>query len=172
MRRALAGALIVAAALGCSTSAATQLSPRRTAEGDIDGVHITIEYGSPSKRGREIWGGLRPWDVVWMPGADLATSIKTSGPLVIGTLKVPAGAHTIYTLPNEKETLLIINREVGQFHTEYRRNMDLGRTAMTLKMLETPVESMTFAVSPHDDGGGSLSLSWDDREYSVEVKKQ
>jgi hypothetical protein len=170
MKPLLACAFIATTFAGLT--AAAQLSPRRTAVGDIDGVHITVEYGSPSKRGRDIWGGLRPWGTVWMPGADLATSITTSGPLTIGTLRVPTGAHTIYTLPDEQQTLLIINREVGQFHTEYRRNMDLGRTPMTLKMLDSPVESMTFTIAALEGGGGTLALSWDNREYSVDVRKQ
>jgi hypothetical protein len=164
--------LITAMALTLLTGslAARQLSPRRTADGEIDGCRISIEYGSPQKRGRPIWGGLRPWGVIWMPGADRATSITTSAPLLIGTLMMPAGEHTIYTLPDEQKMTLIINKETGQFHTVYHRNLDLGRVPMTLRMLDAPVEGMTFAITPHEGGGGALSLSWDDREYSVDVK--
>src|SRR5215212_4015648 len=76
-----------------------RVSPRTTAAGEIDRVTIRIEYGSPFARGRVIWGALRPWDEWWMPGADEATTIETSGPLKIGTIDVPAGAHSIYTIP-------------------------------------------------------------------------
>jgi hypothetical protein len=163
--RALILAITLAAA-GFAPPAQSTLSPRRTAEAVVDGVTVTIEYGAPSKRGRVIWGGLRPWDEWWMPGADTATSITTSGPLRIGTLDVPAGAHSIYTLPGEREFLLIINGETGQFHTRYNPARDLGRTPMTLRMLTGPVEQMTFTITPHEHGG-SLALAWDDREYAA-----
>jgi hypothetical protein len=144
-------------------------SPRTTATGIVDGVHIAIEYGAPFKRGRVIWGGLRPWDEWWMPGADQATQITTSGPLMLDKLLVPAGDHTVYTLPGEQKFLLIINKQLGQFHTQYHPNMDLGRVPMSLRMLAEPVEQMTFAIDADPAGGGRLELIWDDREYSVAI---
>lgn len=147
-----------------------RVSPRVELSADVDGVTIAMEYGSPSKRGRPIWGSLVPWTKWWMPGADETTSITTSGPLMVETLLVPAGTHTIYTQPGPDEFLLVINRQTGQFHTVYRPEMDLGRVPMTLTPLSTPVEQMTFAVTPAPDGGGQLTLSWDDRAYSVRLR--
>jgi hypothetical protein len=146
-----------------------RVSPRVTTRGEIDGVRIAIEYGSPFKRGRVIWGGLRPWDQWWMPGADEASTITTSGPLLIGGLSVPAGAHSIYTIPGRERFLLTINTRTGQFHTQYSPERDLGRVEMTLRLLNDPVEQLTFAIEPTASGGGFLRLSWDDREYSVGV---
>ncbi|MCC7008476.1 MAG: DUF2911 domain-containing protein [Acidobacteria bacterium] len=147
-----------------------RVSPRVTTSGEVDGVRITIEYGSPSKRGRVIWGGLRPWGQWWMPGADEATTMTASGALMIGTIAVPAGAHTIYTVPDPQTFLLTINTRTGQFHTQYSPNRDLGRTPMSLRMLAAPVEQLTFAVVPQAGGGGFLTLAWDDREYAVPVR--
>lgn len=147
-----------------------RVSPRATATGEIDGVRIRIEYGSPFARGRVIWGGLRPWDEWWMPGADEATTVETTGPLAIGTIAVPAGTHSIYTIPGRERFLLTINSRTGQFHTQYTARQDLGRTEMTLRMLEARVEQLTFGIESSTTGkGGRLTLSWDDREYSVPV---
>lgn len=146
-----------------------RVSPRATATGTVDGVRVAIEYGSPFKRGRVIWGGLRPWDEWWMPGADEATSISTTAPLVIGTVTVPAGVHSIYVVPGREVFLLTINTRTGQFHTQYTPERDLGRTAMTLRMLTEPVEQLTFVIESSPGGGGLLRLSWDDREYAVRV---
>jgi hypothetical protein len=145
-------------------------SPRTTSSGVVDGVDISIEYGAPSKRGRVIWGGLRPWGEWWMPGADAATTMTTSAPLMVGDILVPAGAHTIYTIPGEERFLLTINSRTGQFHTVYSPERDLGRVPMTLKMLNESVEKMTFAIEPSATGGGGLlKLIWDDREYAVAI---
>src|SRR5687768_6898442 len=123
-----------------------RVSPRATATGEIDGVRIRIEYGSPFARGRVIWGSLRPWDEWWMPGADEATTIETTGPLAIGTIAAPAGTHSIYTIPGRERFLLTINSRTGQFHTQYTERQDLGRTEMTLRMLEARVEQLTFGI--------------------------
>ncbi len=133
----------------------------------VDGARIAIEYGQPSKRDRAIWGALVPWNRWWMPGADEGTVLTTSAPLTFGSLVVPAGDHTIYTLPGDPTFSLIINGETNLFHTEYRPDRDLGRVPMTLTRLATPVELMTFAIDTRPDGGGVLKLRWDDREYAA-----
>jgi hypothetical protein len=146
------------------------LSPRTTVTGTIDGQTVTIEYGAPSKRGREIFGSLVPWDRVWMPGADTATSITATATLVFeggDGLEVPAGTHTIYTLPAADRFTLILNREVGQFHTVYQPEQDLGRIEMRQVPAGETVERLTFVVEPRPGGGGELRLIWDDRAYVV-----
>ena len=144
-----------------------RVSPRAELSAVIDGVEISMEYGRPSKRGRVIWGTLVPWTKWWMPGADESTSFVTSGALEVGDLLVPAGKYTIYTQPGPEVFTLIVNKQTGQFHTLYRQNMDLGRVPMTLTMLSEVVEQMKFSITPSPSAGGVLSLSWDDRAYSV-----
>ena len=147
-----------------------RVSPRDTVKATIDSCNITIEYGRPSKRGRVIWGSLVPWNHWWMPGADESSTITTDATIVFAnSLTMPAGAHTIYTLPGDEEFKLIISKDVGTFHTQYHPAQDLGRVTMTLKKLAEPVEQLTFAVEPHDGGGGVFKLIWDDREYSVPI---
>jgi hypothetical protein len=143
-------------------------SPRDTVKAEVDGATFTIEYGRPYKRGRTIWGALVPWDKWWMPGADESTTLTASRPIVIGTLEVPAEPHTIYTLPGEEKFLLIVNNELGTFHTRYFPNRDLGRVPMTKTPVDPMVEQMTFAIAPREGGGGVLKLIWDDRAYSVD----
>ena len=149
---------------------AQRRSLRDVTMGEIDGVRIAIEYGRPSKRGRVIWGTLVPWGRWWMPGADEASTLTTSGPLRIGTLAVPAGDYTIYTLPREDAFTLIVNEATNVFHTVYDPGRDLGQVPMTRTMLSgPPVELLTFAITPRTGGGGSLDLIWDERKYGVEV---
>jgi hypothetical protein len=144
-----------------------RVSPRRIAENAVDGVYLAIEWGSPSKRNRVIWGSLVPYGRWWMPGADETTTITSHGALTVGDLHVPAGVHSIYTQPGEQEFMLIINRGTDLFHTEYPARLDVGRVPMTMVKLPEVVEQLTFAVDAKPDGGGTLKMSWDDREYSV-----
>jgi pimeloyl-ACP methyl ester carboxylesterase len=144
-----------------------RVSPRTVVSAVIDGNRIAIEYGQLTKRGRAIWGALVPWNRTWMPGADETTTITTSAPLAFGAVAVPAGDHTIYTAPGESEFSLIINRQIFQWHTDYRAADDVGRVPMTVARLDAPVERLTFAIEPRPGGGGVLKLSWDDREFAA-----
>jgi hypothetical protein len=85
-------------------------SPPTNTEATIAGKKITIDYYAPSMRGRKIMGSLVPYGEVWCTGANFATKITTEGNLEIGTLKLPAGSYTIWTLPNSKEWQLNINK--------------------------------------------------------------
>jgi hypothetical protein len=142
-----------------------RVSPHEVHEFTVDGSKITLNYGRPSKRGRVIWGELVAWGKWWMAGADETTIITTEHDIVLGgTLAVPKGQHTLYTQPHPQWFDLIVNNEVGQFHTTYSPDKDLGRVTLTLKKLSEPVEQMTYSVED-----GLLKLAWDDREYSTTI---
>ncbi|MFO7895085.1 MAG: DUF2911 domain-containing protein [Longimicrobiales bacterium] len=75
------------------------LSGRGEAVGEIDGAGVAVDYGVPRKRGREIFGGLVPFDEVWRTGANRATHLTTDADLVNGGTPVPAGTYTLFTVP-------------------------------------------------------------------------
>lgn len=154
-------------------SAQARRSPRQVVLADVGGVRVGIEWGSPQKRGREIWGNLVKWDAVWMPGADEATTLTTNGPIVLSapglaSLKVPAGDHTIYTLPGSGRFELIVSRDVGQFHTVHVQDLELGRIVMQRADRAATMEGLTFAIEPKDSGA-VFKIIWDNREYSVQL---
>jgi len=141
-----------------------RISPHEIHEFDAGGCHVTFNYGRPSKRGRQIWGELVRWGHWWMPGADEATIITTSKAITLEGLAVPAGSHTLYMLPDESASELVLSNEVGQFHTQYHPERNLGQVKLALTHLDSPVEEMTFTVES-EASGGRLTLSWDDRAY-------
>jgi len=171
MLRLVLGCLLLSAAVEAQTNreyfnGRLRASPHEVHEFDAGTCHITLNYGRPLKRGRVILGTLVPWDKWWMPGADEATLITTSQAISIGELLVPAGIHSLYFWPSEDKPKLIINKQTGQFHTTYNAREDLGRVDAVLTRKSEPVEQLTFDVTPRPDGG-TLILSWDDREYAV-----
>lgn len=143
-----------------------RLSGRGTAEAEIDGAAITVDYGVPSKRGRQIFGGLVPWGEVWRTGANRATHFTTSRTLQMGDLEVPAGEYTLYTIPEPDGGTLIVNRQTGQGGTSYDEAQDLGRVAMTTETLPNTVEDFTIRVED-TEAGGALQLVWDRTAFVV-----
>jgi len=145
------------------------LSPPATATVDFHGQQVIIKYNSPSMRGRKIMGGLVPWGQVWRTGANPATTLITPIPLHIGLLLVPAGTYTIYTLPDEKEWKLIVNKETGQWGTVYHQAMDLGRVPMKGKKLKEPQEVMSISFDDTKADSTELHIRWEDTDEYVKV---
>ena len=152
--------------------AAPLASPSAMAEATLNGAKITIHYNSPAMRGRAIMGGLVPYGQVWRTGANPATSFITTGNLKIGTLSVPAGNYTLYTLPAAPGTpwLLIVNKETGQWGTVYKPEMDLGRTPLHFNKLPTPQESMTISFDKTTKQSTELHIKWDTTDESVKIE--
>jgi hypothetical protein len=144
------------------------LSPRDSAVADLGGAHLAVDYGRPFKRGRTVFGGIVPWGEVWRTGANEATGFTTTRDLEIGGVAVPAGKYTLWTLPTESGWKLIVNRETGQWGTEYHPEQDLARIDMRTRKLSAPVEEFTIKLEPSGTGG-VLRLQWDDTEAFVPV---
>ena len=142
-------------------------SPPENVAATIAGKRIGIEYYAPSMHGRKIMGGLVPFGEVWCTGANWATKITSEADLEMGGLKLPAGSYSIWTIPNQNEWTLIINKQTGQFHLNYDASRDFGRTKMNVKKLASPVE--TFAIELRSDAGkkGTLALLWETTEASI-----
>ncbi|HEU0016713.1 MAG TPA: DUF2911 domain-containing protein [Longimicrobium sp.] len=148
-----------------------ELSGRGRAEANVAGAAIVVDYGTPSKRGRQIFGGVVPWGQVWRTGANRATHFSTSRTLHVGGggafLVVPPGEYTLFSVPEPSGGWLIINEQTGQNGTSYDRSRDLGRVQLQRRDLAEPVERFTIAVEPAGGQGGVLRLSWDRTELSV-----
>ena len=139
-------------------------TPPAHAENTIGGHKITIEYYAPSMHGRKVFGGLVPFDTVWCTGANYATKISSDAALQMGSLKVPAGSHSIWTIPNPKQWTLIINKETGQSHLDYDESQDFGRTGMNIKPLDAPIETFKIEIRPDGGNKGTLALDWEKTE--------
>jgi hypothetical protein len=146
------------------------LTPLDSVRATIGGADVAVRYSRPLKRGRAIFGALLPWGQVWRTGANDATAFTTSRDLVIGGVTVPAGSYTLYSIPSPTQWLLIINRQTGQFGTEYHPEQDLARIPMTRETVAEPVEQFTISLEPGDGGAGRLALTWDDTRVWVPVQ--
>jgi len=142
-------------------------SPRDSVVTTIGGAALKLDYGRPSKRGREIFGGLVPWNTVWRTGANEATHLTTNKPLTFGSVTVPAGRYTLLTLPQQNgQWLLIINTQTGQWGTEYQTSQDLARVPLTVTQTPAVVEQMQLTLTAAGTGG-ELAILWDRTKAAV-----
>ena len=163
-RFALRSATAVAVFALSATSVQAQqpaASPRDSVKTTIAGAALMVDYGRPSKRGREIFGGLEKWGNVWRTGANQATHFTTSKALKFGAATVPAGRYTIYTLLDQGgKWQLIINKQTGQWGTEYDQKQDLVRIPLTVGQTPAVVEKMEITITPAGTGG-EFAILWD-----------
>jgi hypothetical protein len=157
------------AQMGGGQPAAPLDSPAATANVTLAGGSITIKYNSPQMRGRKIMGDLVPYGKVWRTGANPATTLITSVPLKFGTLLVPAGTHTLYTLPSADIWELIINNQTGQWGLTYTPSMDLGRIPMQAKPMAAPQEGMSLSFENTTARSTELHMRWETTDRYVVI---
>lgn len=165
--------LAVAASLAAASPCGAQqqrLSPPDSTKLNLAGRQLTIVYSSPSARGRVIYGGLVPWGRVWRTGANEATSFRTEANLRIGDAEVPAGDYTLYSIPNPDDWTLIVNRQTGQWGTEYHEDMDLDRVEMKIEELDEPSERFRITLEATGPDEGRLVMEWEKTRVSVPIK--
>ena len=137
-------------------------------------LKVVIDYGQPFARGRAVEGGLIPNGEVWRTGANSSTAFTTDATLKIGALTVPKGVYTLYSIWTPAAGMrLIINKQTGQWGTEYKPEMDLGRVTMTARTLAETRDAFVISLEPSTATTGPASavlhLTWGKTDFSVPV---
>lgn len=130
--------VVACIAAGVSPSAAQSqgypFSQRGTVTQNVAFTEISISYGRPVARGRELFGALVPWDAVWHPGADSATRISFSHEVLIEGKPLRAGEYSLWLIPRERAPwTVILSRAARVFHLPYP-----GSTHDVLRVDVTP----------------------------------
>lgn len=116
-------ALVAVCAAGAAQSAGAQgypFSQRGTITQNVAFTEFRIEYGRPVARGRALFGQLVPWDSVWHPGADSATSITFTHDVTLEGKPLAAGAYSLWMIPRERGPWTVIfNRAARAYHKPY-----------------------------------------------------
>ncbi|ACY47277.1 DUF2911 domain-containing protein [Rhodothermus marinus] len=150
-------------------SGSLERSPLALAATWIDSTYMKIVYGSPRKRGREIFGALVPYGEVWRTGANEATEITTTGDLIFGGHHLPAGTYSLYTIPYPDRWTIIVNRALGQWGAfNYNPELDLFRFDVPTRRTDKLYEGFTITFE-EEDGQTYLYLRWDRTEVRIPV---
>jgi hypothetical protein len=153
---ALAVVLVALPALAQRGDDGDRVSKNGKAGGTIDGVTVTLEYGRPNVKEREIWGGLVPYGQVWRTGANEATTITFGADVTVEGQPLAAGTYSLFTIPGEEEWTVIFNKTAQQWGAY---DYDAGQDALRVTVTPRPhdmVESMDFAVE-----GDEVVLTWE-----------
>jgi tetratricopeptide (TPR) repeat protein len=144
-------------------------SPTQSVKQDFGISTIELNYSRPGMKGRKIFGDLVPYGKVWRTGANSATRLKFSDDVSIGGQVLKAGEYALYTVPNEKEWEIIINKGSANWGTDYKQEDDIFRVKATPVKLDQPVESFTMQFANVKSGSADLQIMWDKTLVSVPI---
>ncbi|PTM10931.1 MAG: hypothetical protein DA407_02645 [Bacteroidetes bacterium] len=151
------------------------LSPKDTVEFKLNDLELEVFYNRPSKRNRDIFGGIVAFNQVWRTGANEATTFETNQSLKIGNDYLVAGKYTLWTIPGENSWEVIFNSKqypwgVNDAMEPMREpEFDVITITVPVQELENPVEQFTIAFDNSTDNL-SLTMAWDTTKIVVPLK--
>lgn len=149
-------------------------SPEATVNYKKDGKDLSVFYCRPSKRDREIFGGLVPYGKVWRTGANEATTFTTATDIKIAGQTLSAGTYTLWTIPEKESWTVIFNKkQYGwgiSFGGEASREpaADVINLSVPIEKINEPEEIFTIAFDDLSDL--KLVLTWDQTRVSVPIQ--
>ncbi len=136
----------------------------------FDGDSIKISYHSPGVRKRIVWGGLVPFDEVWVTGAHDATAITMPKSFQVGEKTIPAGKYAFFSIPGEEEWILIINKNWNQhLASEYDEKEDIVRVKVKPKKVDH-TERLQYFIEMTNKNDGKISMAWEKIEVELPFK--
>lgn len=140
-------------------------SPPATVEGTIGDANITINYSSPSVKGREIFGGLLPYNKIWRAGANEATTFETSEDLVVEGKKLPAGKYSFFVIPKSQGKWTAIFNEVAKQWGAYKydQSKDVLRVKAKVETVDT-IENLSYKINDN-----SIVLEWANKQLTLDI---
>lgn len=180
-------ALIVCVALASSRSVAQTTDHSHTSAVKVDTVkkksiaqeehaqigatHITLLYAAPAVRERIIWGGLVPYNEVWVTGAHRATSFEIDHEISIEGKKIKAGKYAIFTIPGKDKWTFILNKKWDQhLADEYNSADDILRVEVTPRTLPEVQERLNYTITELSETEAILSISWEKIKVNIPLK--
>jgi tetratricopeptide (TPR) repeat protein len=121
---------------------------------------VTIEYSRPGVKNRVVFGGLVPYGKIWRTGANASTIITLNDDAVIEGNKVPAGKYSIYTIPDKKDWVIILNKNLKGGMT-YPEGQDLCRFKVKPKALKESVETFSAAFTNVKYNSADVEFQWE-----------
>jgi len=130
---------------------------------------VTVSYHRPGVKGRQIWGGLLPYNEVWRLGANEPTLVTFSDPVTINGQKLTAGTYRLLAIPGQSEWTLIFNAETKNWGAIYDAKFD------SLKVVVKPEanqheEWLSFSFTDLTPSSAKLVIAWEKVKVGLKVE--
>lgn len=140
-------------------------SPRSNISQIIGLVSVNLDYSRPSKKGREIFGGLVPYNKIWRTGANNPTTISFSDYVKINNQLISAGEYHLYSVPTESTLDLVIYEKTDAWGSlpTFDKSKVVARVSSDFIDLPNTVETFTISFENISNNGSTLNIMWDNK---------
>lgn len=159
--------LLILSFANAQTASNNRVSPLDTIQTQIEDLKVEITYSRPFLKGREFGKDIVPYGKVWRTGANEATVFEVNQDVLIEGKLLPAGKYSLYTIPDEKETIVIFNKEWNQWGTQYDESKDALRVIIPTFNAPEPVEQFTIDL----DEAGAACMVWGDKLFTFHLNR-
>lgn len=153
----------------------SRLSPQDTVTFKYNDLELEVFYNRPSKRDREIFGALVPYNQVWRTGANEATTFETNKAISIKDKKLKKGKYTLWTIPNDTTWQVMFNSKQYPWGVDDTMNamrepeFDVVSVTVPVQNLQNPVEEFTIGFD-NSTGELFLTMAWDTVKILIPIK--
>ena len=143
-----------------------QEANRGSAKATINGAHISIDYGRPALRGRDMLAQIKPGDL-WRIGSGAPTTLESDKELNFGGTIVPKGKHILlaHLIEPGKWTLVFSSKSAF----DYEPSAKIAEVPVTLEDTSDSAELVTITIAGKD-GAGVLEIAWGKMRLSASFK--
>lgn len=146
-------------------------SPSVKIEQDFSTSFIKLNYSRPSVKERKIFGDLIPYDEVWRTGANSTTQITFGEAVKVMGKEVKAGTYTLYTIPGEKEWIVILNTDLDNWGADgYNKRKNVVEAKIPVERLNKQQETFSFTVEDLTKNTANLTLAWADVKINIPIE--
>lgn len=148
-------------------------SPIVIARTTVGSAYLKVVYGSPSKRGRVVFGALEPFGEVWRVGANETTELTTTKAIRFGDISLGAGTYSVFAIPEPNRWTFILNEGLGQWGAyDYDESLDVGRFSIPTQRTEKVFEALTIWFEEAGSDLANFRLAWDETQISIPIRLQ
>jgi hypothetical protein len=151
--------LLIALVLCVAATASAQDGARGTPAVIIKGKKISINYGRPSLKGRDVFSLIQP-GMVWRLGMNEATQIETAGDLVVAGKELKAGKYTLWAKKTGADTWVLgFHPKTGVWGDPPLTEGYVAELPLTMSKTTRPSELLTIALA-QSQGKARIKVSW------------
>ena len=140
-------------------------SPRSNISQIIGLVSVNLDYSRPSKKSREIFGALVPYNKIWRTGANNPTTISFSDYVKINNQLISAGEYHLYSVPTESTLDLVIYEKTDAWGSlpTFDKSKVIARVSSDFIDLSNTVETFRISFENISNNGSTLNIMWDNK---------
>ncbi|MCX8480997.1 MAG: DUF2911 domain-containing protein [Sediminibacterium sp.] len=151
-------------------------SPTATISQEFGLGKIEITYSRPSLKGRTVFGEkstLAPLNEMWRVGANAATKIVFTEPVIIGGKRIDSGSYVIYVIPRNNEWEIIFNKGLKNWGVDgYKESEDVVRIKAPTWIPAKPLETFSISIQDITNETCNLQMSWGYVSAKFEIRTE